>query len=417
MTDRTKRRRLNPPNTFESLPLQPLTTADKAHWNGFCEIESEPALFNVMLRDFGVKGVKVQEVVSLDDEMLEFLHKPVYGLIFLFRWKEDDPDKQESSCPEGIWFANQTSSYACASVALLNIINNVEEIELGEELQHFKDFTMSFTPALRGDAIGNFEFVKRVHNSFARKMDVLNTDHQLKTEATNRKSKAKKSKNQDYDDSEAGFHFIGFVPAKGKLWKFDGLERQPQNLGDCSSDKWLDLAKPEILSRMAEYEEGQIEFSILGLVKDPLIDLKAQLATNIKCIATIDERLSTLGASLPASDDPATATAIDGNGNGIRHDPFINIAREEVERADVPEDLKTKYVSATQDELITYREELLIAQKDTRMMITEEEQSHRADEDYAAARRHDYGPAVHTWVSLLARKKVIEGLAEEILAY
>ncbi|KKZ62072.1 hypothetical protein EMCG_03435 [[Emmonsia] crescens] len=415
MTDRTKRRRLNPPKTFETLPLQPLTQADKANWNGFCEIESEPALFNVMLRDFGVKGVKVQEVVSLEDEMLEFLHKPVYGLIFLFRWKEDDPDKQESSCPEGIWFANQTSNYACASVALLNIINNVDGIELGEELQHFKDFTMPFTPALRGDAIGNFEFVKRVHNSFARKMDVLNTDLQLKTEATNRKSKGKKSKTQDYDYAEAGFHFIGFVPAKGKLWKFDGLERQPQNLGDCSGDKWLDLAKPEILSRMAEYEEGQIEFSILGLVKDPLIDLKAQLATNIKCIATIDEQLSTLSASL--LDAGERAATVNGNGNHIGHDPFINIEREAVERADVPEDLKTKYKSAAPDELAGYREELVSAQRDIRIMIGEEEQSHRADEDYAAARRHDYGPAVHTWIRLLARKKVIEGLVEEILAY
>ncbi|EDN07006.1 hypothetical protein I7I51_05735 [Histoplasma capsulatum] len=37
-------------------------------------------------------------------------------------------------------------------------------------------------------------------------------------------------------------------------------------------------------------------------------------------------------------------------------------------------------------------------------MISEEEQSHRADEDYATARRHDYGPAVHTWVRLLARE-------------
>ncbi|KAK2812144.1 hypothetical protein FQN50_001501 [Emmonsiellopsis sp. PD_5] len=134
----------------------------------YTETNLAQALFNVMLRDFGVKGVKVQEVVSLDDEMLAFLHKPVYGLIFLFRWKEDDPDKQESSCPDGIWFANQTSSNACASVALLNIINNVDEIELGEQLQHLKDFTMPFTPALRGDAIANFEFVKRVHNSFAR---------------------------------------------------------------------------------------------------------------------------------------------------------------------------------------------------------------------------------------------------------
>lgn len=31
----------------------------------------------------------------------------MYGLIFLFRWKEDDAEKQEASCPDGIWFANQ----------------------------------------------------------------------------------------------------------------------------------------------------------------------------------------------------------------------------------------------------------------------------------------------------------------------
>ena len=62
----------------------------------------------------------------------------------------------------------QTASNACASVALLNIVNNIPDVDLGDNLQHFKEFTMPFTPALRGDAINNFEFVKRVHNSFAR---------------------------------------------------------------------------------------------------------------------------------------------------------------------------------------------------------------------------------------------------------
>lgn len=52
---------------------QAATPEEKKNWNGFCEIESEPALFDVMLREFGVKGVKVQEVVSLDDEMMTFL--------------------------------------------------------------------------------------------------------------------------------------------------------------------------------------------------------------------------------------------------------------------------------------------------------------------------------------------------------
>ena len=62
----------------------------------------------------------------------------------------------------------QTVNNACASVALLNIVNNSHEIEMGENLQQFKDFTANFSPALRGDAIGNFDFVKTVHNSFAR---------------------------------------------------------------------------------------------------------------------------------------------------------------------------------------------------------------------------------------------------------
>lgn len=41
--------------------------------------------------------------------------QPIYGLIFLFRWQEDDSDKQEASCPEGLWFANQVSKlkYVC----------------------------------------------------------------------------------------------------------------------------------------------------------------------------------------------------------------------------------------------------------------------------------------------------------------
>lgn len=62
----------------------------------------------------------------------------------------------------------KTTPNACASVALLNIVNNVNDIELGDELRNFKEFTMPFTPALRGDAIANFEFIKRIHNSFAR---------------------------------------------------------------------------------------------------------------------------------------------------------------------------------------------------------------------------------------------------------
>lgn len=57
-------------------------------------------------------------------------------------------------------------------------------------------------------------------------MDILNADLQLKTEAQSKK----RAQGQD-SDADATFHFIAFMPAKGQLWKFDGLERQPQALG------------------------------------------------------------------------------------------------------------------------------------------------------------------------------------------
>lgn len=61
-------------------------------------------------------------------------------------------------------------------------------------------------------------------------MDILNTDMLLKNQ-----QKWKARGNQELDESEAGFHFIAFVKAKERVWKFDGLERQPQSLG-MSSD-------------------------------------------------------------------------------------------------------------------------------------------------------------------------------------
>lgn len=94
--------------------------------------------------------------------------KPVHGLIFLFRYVEDDFIQQESTCPDHVWFANQTTGNACATVALLNIIMNIPNVELGENLRSFKEFTENFTPATRGEQIVHYDFVKNIHNSFAR---------------------------------------------------------------------------------------------------------------------------------------------------------------------------------------------------------------------------------------------------------
>ncbi|KAL5361871.1 hypothetical protein BJX96DRAFT_166217 [Aspergillus floccosus] len=390
MTQRPKRRRLNASNQSDNPPesehdpYQPATPQEKAQWNGFCELESEPALFNVMLREFGVKGVKVQEVVSLDDEMMALLNKPVYGLIFLFRWREDDPEKQEASCPEGIWFANQTASNACASVALLNIVNNIEEIDLGENLQHFKDFTMKFTPALRGDAISNFDFVKQVHNSFARKMDILNSDLQLKQEAAS--------------PSSSRYERLVFDSPASVLTCLPG---------PCTpDDDWLELVRPNIITRMAEYEEGQIQFSILSLSRDPLPDLGKKLAINVRSLELLNQRINS--ERKPGSDlgfaEPLLENTL------IGPDASYGLSRDQIDQATVPPDEDERYQKCSVEEAIQARKQLALGQVSLRMSIREEQQSHQADEDYAAGRRYDYGPAVRTWVRFLARKRKIEEL-------
>ncbi|KAL4951338.1 ubiquitin carboxyl-terminal hydrolase [Aspergillus filifer] len=422
MSERLKRRRLDDQAGDMDGNIDPYRSAtedEKHSWSGFCELESEPALFNVMLREFGVKGVKVQEVFSLDEPDLAILNKPVHGLIFLFRWREDDPEKQEASCPEGLWFANQTAGNSCASVALLNIVNNIEGADLGENLQRFKDFTMPFTPALRGDAINNFEFVKRIHNSFARsagcrliysychpnikfrRMDILNSDLLLKSEAASRRNRSKKHR-QEEQEFDAGFHFIAFVPALGKVWKFDGLERQPQALGAFEPDSdWLDLVKPDICARMAAYAEDQIEFSILSLARDPLPGLVGQLASNIRQLQSVSKSMQeTTGA------EPRATASLPEN-TLLGPDISYEVTQEAIEGRRVSGD-DNPHCSA--DDLTKRTIDLATAQQVLRGKIRDHQQSQRADEEYAAGRRFDYGPAIRTWLRLLARKQVIEDM-------
>jgi hypothetical protein len=175
------------------------TPPDRLTWPGWVEIESEPAFFNVMLKEMGVRGVKVHEVWGMDDNDMAMIPHPVHALIFLFRYQATDKAKLETECPKQVWYAEQVPDFACASFALLNIINNIPGLEMGQQLRTFKQRTQEMTPRLRGDAIDEFTFVKQIHNSFARDEDLLNADAHLKERLTRARKeqaveKAKKTK-------------------------------------------------------------------------------------------------------------------------------------------------------------------------------------------------------------------------------
>ena len=87
----------------------------------WCTIESDPGVFTELLEDLGCTQVQLEELWSLDDDTLQNLQASgeIYGLIFLFQWKGSiarNPNAlPEDSVPEGLFFAHQVATNACAT--------------------------------------------------------------------------------------------------------------------------------------------------------------------------------------------------------------------------------------------------------------------------------------------------------------
>jgi len=199
----------------------------------WCTIESDPGVFTELIREIGVKGVAVEEIYSFDDvDLLENL-KPIYGLIFLFKWTKDTEKRECLQYYDNeLFFANQVITNACATQAILSVLLNLKDVDIGPELNNLKSFTADMDPQTKGYAIGESEKIKTVHNSFARPEPFMISND-------------KKSKKE----GEA-FHFITYIPFKGKLYELDGLQEGPILLGDCDGENWFEGARDEINKRI-----------------------------------------------------------------------------------------------------------------------------------------------------------------------
>lgn len=249
-------------------------------------------------------------------------------------------------------------------------------------------------------------------------MDMLNADLQLKNDASPRK----KSKPKGSDEDDAGFHFIAFVPVQGKVWKLDGLQRQPQSLGmsgggpaqevisrltrsgPITSKDWVMQVAPEIASRMAQYEDGQIEFAILGLVKEPLTRLVAALAENVKSITSISQRLDQINcdwrgllSDSSGGDSPAEHNVVVGPSKQYGLDQDV------IDRAVPCHTLGVQLGSDNVPDLLAARQELVTAQAGLKGSIRDEAVAIQADNERAASRRNDKGLLAKGLLQVLER--------------
>lgn len=68
---------------------------EKWRFGNWKELESDPGLFTLLVEEFGCDGVEVEEVYDLDS--FDLHNGDVYGLIFLFKWANDQAPPPRTS--------------------------------------------------------------------------------------------------------------------------------------------------------------------------------------------------------------------------------------------------------------------------------------------------------------------------------
>ncbi|NP_001008206.1 ubiquitin carboxyl-terminal hydrolase BAP1 [Xenopus tropicalis] len=242
---------------------------------GWLELESDPGLFTLLVEDFGVKGVQVEEIYDLQSKC----PGPVYGFIFLFKWIEerrsrrkvstllDDTSVMEDEVVNNMFFAHQLIPNSCATHALLSVLLNCSGVHLGPTLSRIKEFTKGFSPESKGYAIGNAPELAKAHNSHARPEPRHLPEKQNGISAVR---------------TMEAFHFVSYVPIKGRLFELDGLKVYPIDHGPWAEDEeWTDKARRVIMERIGLATAGEpyhdIRFNLMAVVPDRRLKYESKL--------------------------------------------------------------------------------------------------------------------------------------------
>ena len=181
------------------------------------ELESDPGLFSLLIEEFGVQGVKVEEVYDVSKK----LETKVYGFVFLFRYElgdrrarkkardlvsEDVCYVMEPSIVNSMFFAHQIIVNSCATHALLSVLLNCPDIQLGPTLTELKSFSTGLDPESKGYAIANMTKLALSHNKHARPSTIASLP------LTSRKGSVVSSAHALLPET---YHFVSYVPVNG----------------------------------------------------------------------------------------------------------------------------------------------------------------------------------------------------------
>ena len=157
---------------------------------------------------------------------------------------------------------------------------------------------------------------------------------------------------------------------------------------------------------MAQYEEGQIEFAILSLVRDPLLDMIPALAKNVKAISALSSRLDVIKPGWEDFFDSSMKNEIIGRDTLSVDAGFTyGITQRMLDQAQPSQAVIDLCHGNKVPKILAHYGQLITAQVDLRMSIREEMQSNQSDEERAAARTCDYGARMQNFVRKMKVKR------------
>ncbi|KRX92067.1 Ubiquitin carboxyl-terminal hydrolase calypso [Trichinella pseudospiralis] len=243
----------------------------------WAELESDPGLFTLLIEDFGVSGVAVEEIYDLQSP----LNRRTYGFIFLFKWLGEhrrarrqlwdfSTQSEHNVANHRLFFAKQKVSNSCATYALLNILLNLNDIAIGPLLKNIKESTNGLDPESSGIIVANTAELARCHNKHARPDAVRELNKQ--TNGPVRRSVVYSSSKQ------ARFHFSSYIQFDGHLYELDSLKDFPIDLERFSK---------------SNVHSNEIRYNLMAVIPCPIMEAEEKLRifkANVQMLTQILEK-------------------------------------------------------------------------------------------------------------------------------
>ena len=224
-------------------------------------LESNPDVMTMYISDLGAEGVRVVEVLSIEDWALDMVPGPVHAVLFLYplspRQLEFDsahpPDPMPSTSDPtsgAPYFMKQTVGNACGTVALLHALGNHHRA--GAAAARPDSWLAEFfsaTAKMTAEEIASYIAEGAASDALAKVHTATATSSENATAAT----------------MDVETHFVAFVCAGGTLYELDGRKAGPTVHGPCEASELLPKAVGAI-SKCMKRDPDELRFTITALV-------------------------------------------------------------------------------------------------------------------------------------------------------